>query len=230
MRASRVFAAILCSGVLAVAVPAAAQTPTPAAPVVASAPVAATSGVEVGIIGGLGSVQNVGPMFGGQVTYRINQQFRVSGEGFWVKDAVTRARLNAIAGFATFLTNREGKTATAELVAPATYGGLAVQYLFPIKGSVHPYASAGAGLAKIVSQPKFTLGGADITTSLPTYGVTLGSDFAGEFTKFAITGGLGVIIERSRLSFDLGLRLTSVQTEGQKTNILRGQLGVAYKF
>mgnify|MGYP003433817074 CR=1 FL=1 len=46
MRASRVFAAILCSGVLAVAVPAAAQTPTPAAPVVASAPVAATSGVD----------------------------------------------------------------------------------------------------------------------------------------------------------------------------------------
>ncbi len=76
----------------------------------------------------------------------------------------------------------------------------------------------------------FTLGGSDITTSLATYGVTLGSDLTGAVSKLAFTGGLGVLDDRGRLSFDAGIRLTSVQTEGQKTNILRGQLGVAYRF
>lgn len=62
----------------------------------------------------------------------------------------------------------------------------------------------------------------------PTF--TLGSDLTGEVTKFAITGGLGVLVDRRRVAFDIGVRLTSIQTDGQKTNALRGQVGISYKF
>lgn len=222
MRASRVIGSAIGVFMLAVAVPAAAQT-APAA----SAP---ASKIEIGILGGLSSVQNVGGLAGGQVAFKITPTIHFVAEGVWMQDVVTRAQLNAAAGFATYLTAVQGKTAAVTLDAPATYGGAGLRVLIPMQGSVHPYIAAGAGMAKVVKRPTFTLAGSDITTQLATYGVTLGSDLTGDVTKLAITGGLGILIDRHKLSFDVGVRLTSIQTDGQKTNALRGQIGISYKF
>lgn len=224
MRASRVIGSVIGVFMLAAAVPAAAQT----AP--APAPAAKTTGVDVGVFGGLSSVQNVGGLAGGQIAIRVHPMIHIVAEGAWMQDAVTRAQLNAAAGFATYLTAREGKTATVTLDAPATYGGAGLRLLVPMQGAVHPYFAAGAGMAKVVKRPAFQLAGSDITTQLSTYGVTLGSDLTGDVTKLAFTGGLGVLVDRNRLSFDVGVRVTSIQTEGQKTNVLRGQIGISYKF
>lgn len=227
MHANRICAVVMGVCAIAMAVPAFGQTPTAPAAAAATTPLA---GVDVGVIGGLSSVQNVGGLAGVQVAYRVTDKVHLVGEGVWMQDAVTRARLSGITTFGSFLSTSQGKTATATLDAPAYYGGASARFLIPMQGIVHPYAAVGGGMAKIVSRPKFTLGGADVTSSLATYGITLGTDFGGEVTKFALTGGVGLLIDKNRVSFDLGLRLTSVQTEGQKTNILRGQVGISYRF
>lgn len=223
MRASRVLVAAI--GVfLTAAVPAAAQT--------APAPAMTSSGggLQVSVLGGLSSVQNVGGLFGGEIGYRINKQFMIEGEGVWMQDTVRRANLDGIAGLATYLTTAQGKAATATIKAPATYGGGGFRFMLMPDGDVHPYIALGGGVAKVALTPTITIGGSDVTTSLSTYGVTLGSDFTGDVTKAAYTGGFGVMIDRNRLTVDIGLRLTSIQTEGQATNVLRASVGLGYRF
>ena len=228
MRASRVFVAVLGVFLGAVA-PAAAQT-APAAASTTPAATVSTSGFQISVFAGLSSVQNVGGLAGGQAGYRINKQFMIEAEGAWMQDTVRRANLDAIAGLATYLTSAQGKAATATIKAPASYGGGGLRFLFKPDSNVHPYLAAGGGVAKIALTPEITLGGSDITSSLATYGVTLGSDFTGDITKAAFTGGLGVIIDRNRLTIDLGVRLTSIQTDGQPTNVLRAAVGLGYRF
>lgn len=224
MRGSRVISSAIGVCLLAAALPAAAQTaskPAPAQPL---------NGVNVGVIGGLSAVQNVGGLVGLQIGYEINDKVQIEGEGVWMQDVVTRAKLDAISSFGAYLTTSQGKPSTATLTAPANYFGAGLKFLIPTKSSVHPYVSVGGGMAKVALKPVFTIGGADVTSQLSTYGVTLGSDFTGDVTKAAITGGLGVLINNNHLSFDVGVRLTSIQTDNQKTNVLRGQLGLAYRF
>ena len=222
MRVSRVIGAVIGVFMLAAAVPAAAQS-VPAG----SAP---ASKIEIGVLGGLSSVQNVGGLAGGQIAFRATPIVHLVAEGMWMQDAVTRAQLSAATGFGAYFSALRGKTAVVTLNAPATYGGAGLRVLIPTQSSVHPYAAVGAGMAKVAKQAKITLDGTDITSQLASYGVTLGSDLNGDVTKLAITGGLGVLIDRAKLSFDLGVHLTSIQTDGQKTNALRGQIGISYKF
>lgn len=232
MRASQVITSAIGVYLLALAVPAAAQTQTQPATMSTkpAAPALPLVGVHVGVMGGLSAVQNVGGLVGLQVGYEINPRVQIEAEGMWMKDVTTRAKLDAITSFGAYLTAAQGKGSTATLTTPANYVGASIKALIPTSGPVRPYFAIGAGIAKIAQKPVFTIGGADVTTSLGTYGVTLGSDFTGEVTKAALTGGLGAVIDHNRMSFDLGIRVTSIQTDGQKTNVLRAHLGVSYKF
>ena len=229
MRASRVFAVAIGVFMLATAMPAAAQAPAaPKAP--APAPMQTGTGLQLGVLGGLSAVQNVGPMAGIQASYAVNDRIQIEAEGLWMKDVVTRARLNSATSLANAMTTSTGKATTATVEAPANYGGVSVRFLIPMDGAVHPYVAVGGGFSKVVYKPAFTLGGTDVTTTLATYGVVLGSDLTGEVTQAAFTGGFGVLVDKSRTSFDVGVRLLSIQTEGQKTNVIRAHIGVAYKF
>ena len=227
MRVTQVFTAVVGVCLLAVAAPVAAQTPAASKPAPA---MSSDSGFQIGVLAGLGAVQNVGGLFGVEAGYKINKNIQIDAEGFWMQDAITRARLDAATGLATSLTSSLGKSTTITVTAPTTYGGGGLKFFIPMDGNVHPYVALGAGVAKIAYTPTFTVGGADVTTSLSTYGITLGSDFTGDVTKVAITGGLGVQIERNRLAIDIGIRLTSIQTDSQSTNVLRAHVGLGYKF
>jgi hypothetical protein len=95
---------------------------------------------------------------------------------------------------------------------------------------VTPYIAVGAGVTHVTLQPAFTLGGSDVTASLGTFGLTLGSDLAGSQNKLHITGGFGALIAHGNLTFDISARLNSVQTDPQKTNVLRVQALAFFKF
>lgn len=224
MRAAQMMGSVIGVCMMVAAVPAAAQTAS-AAPQSSTAP----TKFSLGVLAGASSVQNVGALAGAQAGYNVNDKVRVVAEGVWMQDLVSRARLSAISGFATYVGNVQGKAATATLDVPTYSGNVEVQYLFG-SGNIHPYIAAGGGLAHMVSRPTFTLGGADITASLATYGVTLGSDLTGETDKLSINGGFGVLIDRNKWMFDLGARLNSIQTDGQKTNAARAHIGLAFKF
>ena len=222
MRISRILMAV---GVCALmASPAAAQSAAPAA-----APAASSNGAQIGVFAGAGAVQNVGAIAGGNLGYRVSDNLMIEAEGGWSQDAVTRARLDAIKGLGTYLTQSTGKASTATMTAPAGFGVAGIRYLFS-SNSVSPYVALNGGFAKLVLKPAITVGGTDVTTSLSTYGVTLGSDFTGDVTKAAFGGGFGVLINRDRLVIDLGLRLLSIQTDGQATNLTSARFGIAYRF
>ena len=223
MRVSRKIGSAIGVFMIAAAVPAAAQTP--AAP--ASSP--AATKFSIGVLAGASSVQNVGGLAGAQITYNVTDHVRVAAEGVWMQDLVSCARLAAIAGFATYLGNAQGKAATATLDVPTTSGNVELQYVFG-SSNLHPYLAVGGGIAHMVTRPTFTLAGADVTTSLATYGITLGSDLSGSVDKLSINGGFGVLIDRNKWTIDLGARVNSIQTDGQKTNAARAHIGLAFKF
>ena len=93
-----------------------------------------------------------------------------------------------------------------------------------------PYVLAEAGVARVVLQPAFTLAGADVTTSLPQYGVSLGADLTGSVTKPAFTAGIGFVKATGAWQLDAGVRVTTIQTEGQSTNVLRALVGISRRF
>jgi hypothetical protein len=80
-------------------------------------------------------------------------------------------------------------------------------------------------------KPKFTLNGADVTGSIGNFGVTLGSDLTGSYRPSAIGGGVGVLTPFGRRwYFDGSIRLLSVNTVGQRTNLSRITVGMGRRF
>jgi hypothetical protein len=207
------------------AIPAAAQ-------VRSQAPVATPSDgrVFIGGIGGASAVQKIGGMVGGEVGVQVTDRVGVLAEGVWLQNVVTRRRLDVAQTVAVFLHASQGGAATSTIVAPAFYSGGAVRVEFPTHGRVHPYITGGAGMARIALRPTFTLGGADVTTNLAQYGVTLGTDLTGEVTKPAFSVGFGVRLTQARWYVDATIRMTSIHTEGQNTNVTRAGAGIGVRF
>jgi len=227
----RVFAAAVLTGALCTGWTAAAQTPTPAAP----KPMAPMSGplggrLFIGGIAGGGAVQKIGGLAGGEIGFEVTEGLDVYGEGLWIQNVATRRRLDLAQIISTSLQASQGKTATSDVVAEAGYGGAGVRLMLTNHGTIRPYATFSVGAAHITPKPTFTLGGTDITSSLSTYGVTLGSDVTGEITKPAIGGGVGVRAWQGKLYFDGGLRVISIRTPDQPTNVLRVSGAVGMKF
>jgi hypothetical protein len=211
--------------------------PTPAAPKLAPAaplktvsPARTDTGVSIVGTGGISAVQNVGLTAGGMLTVRLTDRVDAIGEGFWVQDAASRVRIDAVTAIATYLQTSQGKPASATLTVPGFIAGGGVRLMLAPPGHVRPYIVITAGIARLALRPTFTLAGADVTTSLGQYGVTLGADVTGELTKPAFGGGVGVIVDQGRWYVDAGARMTRIQTEGQPTTVLRAVGGLGVKF
>lgn len=228
----RVFLSAALAGSFLCTVPAAAQTP--AAP--ASRPTATTTsstnglGLFVGGTVGVASVQNVGGLVGGELGIRLSDKLDIFGEGVWMQDVVTRRRLDAANPVIAYLESSQGKSATGTVTAPGSYGGASVRLMLPMTGQIRPYVVFGVGGAHIAFKPSFTLAGSDITSALPQYGVTIGSDLTGQVTKPALTGGAGVRFALGRWYVDGAFRVISIRTSDQPTNVLRASASVGLKF
>jgi hypothetical protein len=217
------FLAAVALAAVSIAYPAAAQTP-------AASPASPAGHMFIGATGGAAAVENVSGTFGGEIGVTLTDLVDVFGEGAWMADVVSRRELDDAKTIATFLQNSQGAASTGTVKAPAFYAGAAVRVMFMHSGTVHPYVTAGGGIAHIAYQPTFTLGGTDVTANLSQYGVTLGSDVTGEVTKPAFSGGFGVHVTQGRWYVDGSLRVTSIRTDQQATNVVRVIGGVGYTF
>jgi hypothetical protein len=196
------------------------------------APIATTADgrMFIGGIGGASAVQKIGGMVGGELGVQVTNTVGVFAEGVWLQNVVTRRRLDVAQTVAAFLHASQGGASTSTIVAPAFYTGGAVRVEFPTHGRVHPYITGGAGVARVALRPTFTLSGADVTPNLAQYGVTLGSDLTGEVTKPAFSVGAGLRFTQARWYVDATIRLTSIHTEGQNTNVTRAGAGIGLRF
>jgi opacity protein-like surface antigen len=102
----------------------------------------------------------------------------------------------------------------------------------PTSGSIRPYALAGFGIAEVTQDVTFLVNGSDVTGSLNTqYGVQLGTDLSGSFTKPMFTMGAGATWSGwQRLVIDLQYRFGRILAEDEGININRLGVGVGVRF
>jgi len=223
--------AALVSALTLVPMSAAAQTAAPSQAQQASSP--SMNLWYVGANTGIAAVERVGGVFGAEAGARVWKNLDIVAELAWMQDVVTRRTLNNASTIANYLQTTQGKTATSDVEVPAFYVGAGARWVFEKTslGGFKPYAIVTFGSTHTNIKSTFTLGGADVTNSLPQYGVTLGSDLAGTSNNFTVSPGLGVVRAlKSSWYTDIGVRLVSIATQDQQTNVVRLVLGGGYKF
>ena len=206
----RVVVAAILSGAVCISGIASAQTPAGQMPAAQAGPLGGR--MSIGGVAGGGAVQKIGGLAGGEFSVEVARGLDVYGEGLWIQNVASRRRIDLAQVISNSLQASQGKTATSDVVAPATYGGVGVRVELTNHGTIRPYATFSVGAAHVTLKPAFTLGGTDISASLAAYGVTLGSDLTGESTTAAFGGGAGVRAIHGRFYVDGGIRVISIRT------------------
>jgi opacity protein-like surface antigen len=114
---------------------------------------------------------------------------------------------------------------------PVSFGVAGLKYLIPVGGNLEPYIIGGFGLARYTKDVRFLVGGTDATGSLAQYGVVLGSDLSGNFTRPMLSLGLGVAWPVwERLILDFQYRYGRIFADNQGINVSRIGIGVGIRF
>jgi len=224
---NKCFPAVVFTGTLLLAVPVAAQTSVPGAQVTAGG---ATSGhLFIGAGGGAGDVQKVGGVYGGELGIHVTDHVDVFGEGVWMQDVATRWRLGLASTVGSILATSQGAVGSATIDEPAVCVDAGARFTLT-NGRLRPYVIVGAGMAQMTLKPVFTLNGANITASLPSFGVTLGRDLSGVRTQPAFTGGLGLRMSQGHWYLDGGLRATRIQATDEVITAVRATVTFGLMF
>jgi opacity protein-like surface antigen len=168
--------------------------------------------------------------FGGEVGVTIRPSVVVFLEAGRVND-VTTPQFGAAAQTIAGGLGLTQANVTYHVKEPATFGVIGAKYVVPTSGSVRPYVLAGGGLAHVSQNASFAVGGADITSSLATYGVTLGSDLSGNFTKpMVVVGGGAMYTAWHMVVVDLQFRYGRILADGGGINVSRVGIGFGVRF
>ena len=168
--------------------------------------------------------------FGVEAGYAVMPRLQAFVDVGRVRDAApSEAGASALA-IAGFLSQTETGVAF-QVKAPITFGVAGVRYTIDTGGRLQPYVLGGAGVARVERNVGFTIGGADVTSSLQQYGVVLGTDLSGSETKPMMTIGGGVTYPAwQRLVLDLQVRYGRILTSDQGLNLIRAGIGVGVVF
>jgi hypothetical protein len=185
-----------------------------------------------GLVIGSASVKNTGPFIGGEAGMRVWKNLDVSLEGGSFDDVVTQRQLDVALPLITFLEQTQGKDASITVKMPASYFGVGARWVFEdrvIAGWVRPYVSFAVGGARVKREPTFLLGGADITSAINSYGVTVGKDLTEQERGTAVSFGFGVLVPWRYLYVDAGYRRTNLGLR-EAIGINRFNLGIGVRF
>jgi hypothetical protein len=218
---------LLAGSLLAIAVPAVAQTPAPSPMAAASEP---ASIWYLGLNTGPAVVERFGGVFGLEGGRRLTESLDAVAELTWTSNVVTNRQLGLVDTLAVELGRLQGAPASGSMKVPALYGGLGLRWRFDLSGKFRPYVIGTLGGTRTNRKPTITLDGVDVTGTADQYGVTLGQDVIGRYASFTISGGLGFIMNRDPYYFDFGVRLASIHESEQTANAARLVLGAGYRF
>jgi opacity protein-like surface antigen len=173
---------------------------------------------------------------GGEFDYRLNDTFEVFFEvgrmfNIATKDARDRAeRVGEFLG------------GTGDVKQAVNYFAAGVYHQFPMRASGlarnwTPYVGAGAGLARVVNNATFEVGGTDVTDDLlEVYGVELGNDLADATNKtlLVLTAG-GRRILSGNITLDVSYRYGRIFKSADilddvavSTNRVQGGIGFSF--
>jgi opacity protein-like surface antigen len=114
---------------------------------------------------------------------------------------------------------------------PVSFGVAGVKYLIPVSSKAQPYVLGGIGAARYTKDVRFLIAGTDVTASIVQYGVVLGSDLSGAFTRAMLTLGGGVAWPfTQRFIVDFQYRFGRIFADNQGINVSRAGIGVGVRF
>lgn len=210
---------------LLMAGPASAQTMTQGG---ASAPSVET--FYGGVFAGSSVVHKWGGTAGVEAGFRVRPNLDLIAEGGWAKNAVTKDRAGAPKPIVEYLERTQQTNASATVEAPTLFGAGGVRWVFERQGAWRPYVLATVGRAQVEHKTTFTVGGADVTSAIESYGVTVGLDLQGKETAWTAGAGAGVLYVGNRWYADAGLRYTSIQLEQAATGLWRAAIGIGFRY
>lgn len=212
----------LAMGMLTVSGVASAQAP-------AAAPDTERGYVEGVIQSAFGNVTS--QSYGAEFGVTISPNLQVFVEAGMVRDVATSDIGAAAQTIAGFLSQTQANVAF-RVKEPVTFGVAGLKLIVPTAGRLRPYVMGGGGLASVTQDVAFTIGGNDVTNSLAAqYGVQLGSDLSGSFTKPMIVAGAGAMWPAwQRLVIDFQYRFGRIFAEDGGINVSRAGIGVGLRF
>lgn len=212
----------LAMGMLTVSGVASAQAP-------AAAPDTERGYVEGVIQSAFGNVTS--QSYGAEFGVTISPNLQVFVEAGMVRDVATSDIGAAAQTIAGFLSQTQANVAF-RVKEPVTFGVAGLKLIVPTAGRLRPYVMGGGGLASVTQDVAFTIGGNDVTSSLAAqYGVQLGSDLSGSFTKPMIVAGAGAMWPAwQRLVIDFQYRFGRIFAEDGGINVSRAGIGVGLRF
>jgi opacity protein-like surface antigen len=169
--------------------------------------------------------------YGGEVGFTVMPNLQVFVEGGRVNN-VAGATVGAAAQLIVTALAQTQSNVGVSVKEPVTFGIAGVRYLIPVTGTkLQPYVMGGIGIAKVTQDVKFTVGGTDVTAGLQQFGVQLGTDLSGDFTKamLALGGGVAVPVWE-RVVLDVHYRYGRVFAPDQGINVNRAGIGLGVRF
>jgi opacity protein-like surface antigen len=114
---------------------------------------------------------------------------------------------------------------------PVTFGVAGIRYGFATSSRVEPYVMVGGGIAQVKKDVTFSIAGADVTSTLPQFGIVLGSDLSGSEAKPMLSLGVGVVWPVwQKLIVDFQYRYGRVFTSDEGLNLSRAGVGIGVRF
>jgi len=195
----------------------------------ASAPAATKGYVEAVAQSAFGNVTS--QSYGGEIGITVRPNLQVFVEGGRTRDVAT-AELSAAALIMAGALSQVSTGTAFTVKEPVSFGAAGVKWLVPMQGSkVQPYVMAGAGIASVKQDVKFTVNGTDVTSNMQQYGIVLGSDLSGSFSKPMVVLGAGATYPMwQQLVLDLQFRFGRVFAEDAGINVSRLGLGIGFRF
>jgi hypothetical protein len=190
--------------------------------------------------GGTGYIEVVGHSAFGNVTSQsfgveggvtIAPRLTLFGEIGWVRDTAPAEIGTAAQMMAGHLSAVQSASVAYSVRQPVTFGVAGLAYIIPVESVFQPYVLGGFGLARYTHDVTFTVGGSDVTANIGDYGIVLGNDLAGSYTKPMITAGGGVAWTfRSPFILDFQFRYGRIFATGKGINVSRAGLGIGFQF
>ena len=169
--------------------------------------------------------------YGVEVGMTVRPDIQVFVEAGRVNNVASSSFFNAAQVISGGL-NQTQSSVSFSAKEPVVFGDAGVRYLVPMTtGSVQPYVLAGFGVARVKQDAQFTVNGSNATGNLAQYGVVLGSDLSGSFTKPLLALGVGVSVPVwQRVSVDLQYRYGRIFAADQGINVSRAGIGLGVRF
>jgi opacity protein-like surface antigen len=198
-----------------------AQAPAPAAP--------ASKGYVEGVAqSAFGNVTS--QSFGAEFGYAVMPALQVFVDAGYTGNTTPKELGTAAQSIAGWMSQTQSNV-TYVAKQPVSFGVGGVRYRFRSSAKVEPYVLGGVGAAQVKKDVTFSISGADVTATLPQYGVVLGSDLSGSETKAMLEFGGGVVWPAwKRLIVDFQYRYGYVFATGQGLNINRAGVGIGFRF